>query len=68
MPQPDTDRGEFDEGEVVGGVLLLSCGDGSVMLEFVEEGLDEVPVAVQEGAEGRQVPSVRYRSDVRLCP
>ena len=52
MAQPDADGGELDEGEIVGGVLLVPGGDGAEVLELVEEALDEVPVAVQEGAEG----------------
>jgi hypothetical protein len=46
---PDSCGCEFDECEIVGGVLLVPGGDGSEVLELVEEALDEVPVAVQEG-------------------
>ena len=65
MPQPDADSGELDEGEVVCGVFLVSGGDGSVVLELVEEALDLVPVAIQEGTECRRVAPVRHRFDVR---
>ena len=33
MPQPDADIGEFDEGQVVRCLFLVSCGDGTEMLE-----------------------------------
>ena len=49
---PDTDGGELDEGEVIGGVLLVAGGDGPEVLELVEEALDEIAVAIEEGAEG----------------
>ena len=49
---PDSCGRKFDEGEVVGGVLLVAGCDGSEVLELVEEALDEVPGSVQEGAEG----------------
>src|SRR5829696_5373332 len=49
---PDSCGCEFDECEVVGGVLLVPGRDGSEVLELVEEALDAVPRSVQEGAEG----------------
>ena len=52
---PDSGGGEFDEGEVVGVVLFVAGGDGPEVLELVEEALDEVAVAIEEGAEGRDV-------------
>ena len=36
-------------------MLFVAGGDGSEVLQLVEEALDEVPVAIQEGAEGRLV-------------
>jgi hypothetical protein len=39
----------FDEGEVVGVVLLVAGCDGAEVLELVEEALDEVPVAYRKG-------------------
>ena len=52
---PDACGGELDEGEVVGVVLFVAGGDGAEVLELVEEALDEVAVAVEEGAEGGDV-------------
>ena len=49
MPQPDADCCELDEGEIVGGEFLLARGDGTIMLELVEEALDEVPVDTGSG-------------------
>ena len=40
---PDSCGCEFDECEIVGGVLLVAGRDGSEVLELVEEALDAVP-------------------------
>ena len=42
MAQPDADSRELDEGEVVGGVLLVSGRNRPVVFELVEEPFDEV--------------------------
>ena len=34
-------------------MFFVSGGDGAEVLELVEEALDEVAIAVEEGAEGR---------------
>src|ERR1051326_4342818 len=61
---PDTSGGELDDGKVVGVVLFEACSDGSEMLELVEEALDEIAVAIEEGAEGRDVDAPRHGLDV----
>src|SRR4051812_36627596 len=61
---PDSCGCEFDECEIVGGVLLVPGGDGSEVLELVEEALDAVPRSVQEGAEGGFVEPAGQRLDV----
>lgn len=53
MARPDADCRELDKGEIVAGVLLVSSGDGAVVLQLVEEALDQVPVAIRERAECR---------------
>src|SRR5579875_787833 len=63
-PHPDFGGGEFDEGEVVGVVLLEACGDGSEVFDLIKEPLDEVPVSIEEWAEGGDVHPVRHRLDV----
>lgn len=50
------------------GPLVVAGGDGAVVLQLVEEAFDEVPVAIQEGAEGRLPLAVRLRLDVRPGP
>src|SRR5215212_8687590 len=67
-PHPDLESGELDEGEIIGVVLLEASGDGSEVLELVEEALDEVAVAVQEWAEGRNVDAPWHRFDVGPGP
>lgn len=64
IAHPDSDGDEFDGGEEVAGVLFISGGDGSVVFDLVEEALDVVPVAIQEGAESRHVDTVGHRFDV----
>src|SRR5690606_7615002 len=63
--QPYSDGSELDECEVVGGVFFVSRGDGAEVLEFVEEALDEVSVAIKKGTEGRRVEASGHRFDAR---
>jgi len=51
MPERDTYAGEFDRGEGVVVALVLAGGAGAEGIEPVEEALDEVAVAIKEGAE-----------------
>ena len=62
--QADACGCELGEGEGVCGVLLIAGCDGSEVLELVEEALDEVSVAIQEGAEGWNVHTSRHGPDV----
>lgn len=45
-------------------MLLVACGYGSIVLQLVEEALDQVPVAIQERAEGWLADPARDRLDV----
>ena len=40
--QPKADRGKLDEGEVIGGELVIAGGDAPALLDLVEEPLDQV--------------------------
>jgi hypothetical protein len=51
--QPWADAGEFDEGEIVGGELVVSGRDAPALLDLVEEPLDQVAVAVKTTDEVR---------------
>jgi hypothetical protein len=44
--------------KVVGVALLEALGDGSKMLNLVEEAFDQVAIAVKEWAERRDVPGL----------
>jgi len=63
-PHPNSGCGEFDEGKVIGIVFFETGRNRSEMFEFAEEALDEVTIAVEEGAEGGDVDPSRHRSDV----
>ena len=52
--QPQSNGGEFDHGEIVGGTLFIARGDASEMTDFVEEELDEVALFVELDIEGRR--------------
>ena len=67
MPDPYSDGSEFDEGEIVVGMLFVSCCDGAEVFEFVEEALDQVALSVEIGAEGGHVLAVRHGLDVGPC-
>jgi len=58
-PQPDAGCCEFDDGEVVRGMFFVSGRDGPEVFDLAEEAFDEVPVAVEEWAEGGRVEPSR---------
>src|SRR5579871_7037156 len=64
-PHPDTCGDEFNDSEVVGVVFFEARGNGSEMLDLVEEPLDEVAIAIEKRAEGRNVDAPRHGFDVR---
>jgi hypothetical protein len=48
-PHPDSGGGELQQGEIVGVVFLKARCNGSEVFELVEEALDQVAEAVEEG-------------------
>ena len=48
-------------------MLFVSRGDSPEVVEFVEEALDEIAVAVEKPAEGWDIDAVRHRLDVGPC-
>ena len=67
MSQPDADRSELDGSEEVVVPFVVSGCDGSEVFEFVEEALDEVSVAIEEGAEGGLLLASWHGLDVGPC-
>src|SRR3984957_16246214 len=63
-PEPYSDGGEFDEGEVVFVVLFVARRHGSEMFDLVEEAFDQVAEAIEVGAEGWDVHPVWHWLDV----
>ena len=55
--QPNADRCEPDESQIVGCKLVVSCRDTSTLLDLVEEPFDQVAYAVP----------MRANTD-RVCP
>ena len=45
-------------------MLFEACGDGSEMLQPIEEALDEIAETVEEGAESRDIDASRHRFDI----
>jgi len=45
--EQDDSGGELNSGEKISGQLVVARGDGSKVLEFIEEALDEVAFAVE---------------------
>ena len=45
--EQDDSRSELNSGQEYFGELVVACRDGSKMLEFIEEALDEVAFAVE---------------------
>ena len=65
MSDPESDGSECDCGEEVSCELVVSGGDGSEVLELVEEALDEVALAVDVGIDGALDLAVALGWDVR---
>jgi hypothetical protein len=43
--EQDDSGSQLDSGEKISGEFVVACGDGSKMLELIEEALDEVAFA-----------------------
>jgi hypothetical protein len=41
-PYPESDRGKLDEGEVIGGELVITGGNTPTLFDLVKEPLDQV--------------------------
>src|SRR5262245_31578760 len=63
-PHPNSGGGEFDESEIIGVILFEPRCDGPEMLQFAEEALDQIAIAVEEGAEGRDLHAPGHGLDV----
>ena len=66
--QPDACGRQFDEGEEIGVVFLVSGGDGPVMLEFGEEPLDPVASPVGYAIQRRRIGSALLRDKLDEIP
>ena len=64
--QPQADAGQLDEGEIVGGELVVASGDAATLLDLVEEPLDQIAVPVEVRTEADRVLAIAFRRDV--CP
>lgn len=58
----------MDGGEEVVVTFVVAGGDGAEVLQFVEEPLDPVALAVENGVEGRKPDPGRHQPDVGHCP
>ena len=54
MAEPNPRCGKLDHGEVVGGELLVACGDASEMFDLVKETLGRVFIEAQPFRYARQ--------------
>ena len=65
MAEPNPRCGKLDHGEVVGGELLVACGDASEMFDLVKETLNWVAQAIEQWAEGMRLVAVAAIGDDR---
>ena len=61
---PDLFRDHFFNGQEVFGELVISGGHPTEVLQLGEEALDQVAIAVEEGAEGEALSSITLCRDV----
>src|SRR3981081_2645542 len=64
MSDVDSDRGKGDGGQEISGRFVVACGDPAQMLEFVEEALDQVALAIAFEVDGAYHPDVALAGDV----
>src|SRR4030081_3738407 len=64
MSDVDADRGKGDGGQEISGKFVVACGDPAQMLEFVEEALDQVALAIAFEVDGAYHPDVALAGDV----
>ena len=64
MVEPDAGASESDGGEEVSCELVIAGGDAPEVLEFVEEALDEVALAVELGIDRAANPYVALGWDM----
>ena len=62
--EPKADRSKLDEGEVIGGELVIAAGDTPALLDLVEEPLDQVARPVEMGTEADGLLAVQLRTYV----
>jgi hypothetical protein len=61
----DHGAGELDAGEEVSGEFVVAGGDGAKVLEFVEEALDEIALAVEREVTRARRLAIGFRSNHR---
>jgi len=61
---PETCRGESDGSQEVASELVEASGDASEMLEFAEEALDQIALAVDASVDGSMDETLACRWDV----
>ena len=66
MFDPESCCGESDGCEEVSCELVISCGDGAEMFEFVEEALDQIALAIEAEIDGTADADVALAGDVGL--
>ena len=65
MPDPNANGSQCDRCEEVSSELVVTRGDASDMLEFIEEPLDEIALAVEFRIDRADDFDVALRRDVR---
>jgi hypothetical protein len=60
MSDVDADRGKGDGGQEISGKFVVACGDPAQMLEFVEEALDQVALAIAFEVDGAYHPELLW--------
>ncbi len=55
----------LNSGEEISGKLVVTCGDGAKVLEFIEEALDEIALAVERKIASSLDVAARHRWDDR---
>jgi methyltransferase family protein len=66
--QPNSDRCEFDERQIVGCELVISGRDTATLLDLIEEPFDAVASTIQMWAEADWVFAISFRRNVCPCP
>ena len=67
MSDTNTDCGKSDSSQKISGELVVARGDPAQMLEFIEEALDQIALAIAFEVDASDHPNIALAGNVGSC-